>query len=249
MSADGWHRRLKQKYGAHRIENVVFGTPMQSKAEALGWGLYVIRNFVQDEKAQELMKGLSSEVQRISTEQGCRAVQIRGSNLWYESLQVLLGKCICVYKYAGTARNKTFRASDIPMMEELNQWLLTEHGCDTEDGFHQIVANLYSHIRNENTPWHTDANSLLKESTDVICISLGAPGIYCVQPNRAHLDPRWGIKQSNNMKGDKLRATCIQQELRACVPLFAGDLLLSTGTLCNTVSTRWSSTTTYLMAH
>ena len=174
------------------------------------------------------MEELTAEMKRISSQEGCRSVQIRGNRLWYESLQILLGNCICTYEYAGTARNKTFRAHEIPMMEELNQWMLTEHGCDTVDGFHQIVANIYNHTRNENTPWHTDANILLKESTDVLCISLGAPGIYCVQPNRAHLDPRWGIR--NSIRGDKLRQACIEHGLRACVPLFAGDLIVCTGT-------------------
>ena len=35
---------------------------------------------------------------------------------------------------------------------------------------------------------------------------------------------------SNKMKGDKLRQTCIDLKLRGCAPLFAGDLLFSTGT-------------------
>ena len=225
-----WHSRLTEKYGSDRVEDIVHATPMQNKAEAMGWGLHIIRNFVPKEKAQQLMKGLSSEIQRITLQEGCQAVQIKGGRLWYESLQILLGQCICEYKYHGTRRNKTFRASQIPVMEELNEWLHKEHGCNEGDGFHQIVANLYSRTRNESTPWHSDANMLLKDSTEVLCIYLGAPGIYCFQPNRAHVDERWGINMSNKMKGDKLRQTCIDLKLRGCAPLFAGDLLFSTGT-------------------
>jgi hypothetical protein len=230
MTAPTWISLLRKKYGSCRIEDVFQGTQMQDKAKALGFGLYVVRNFITEEKAHKLMEGLTAEIKRISFQAGCRSVQIKGNKLWYESLQVLLGNCICTYMYAGTARNKTFREDEIPMMEELNQWMHTEHGCDAANGFHQIVANIYNHERNENTPWHTDANILLKESTEVLCISLGAPGIYCVQPNRAHLDPRWGIREANSTRGDKLRKACIELGLRACVPVLPGDLIVSTGT-------------------
>jgi len=57
-----------------------------------------------------------------------------------------------------------------------------------EDEFHQIVVNKYTRTRNESTPWHTDTNVLLKDSTEVLCISVGAPGIYCFQPNQSHID-------------------------------------------------------------
>ena len=123
MTAPTWISLLRQKYGSCQIQDVFQGTQMQDKAKELGCGLYVVRNFITEEKAHELMEGLTAEIKRISFQAGCRSVQIKGNKLWYESLQVLLGNCICTYMYAGTARNKTFREDEIPMMEELNQWM------------------------------------------------------------------------------------------------------------------------------
>ena len=119
MTTPTWISLLRQKYDADKIQDVFQGTQMQDKAKELGCGLYVVRNFVTEEKAHELMEELTAEMKRISSQEGCRSVQIRGNRLWYESLQILLGNCICTYEYAGTARNKTFRAHEIPMMEEL----------------------------------------------------------------------------------------------------------------------------------
>ena len=66
MTTPTWLSRLTEKYGARKIEDVFQGTQMQDKAKELGCGLYVVRNFVTEEKAHGLMKELTSEMKRTT---------------------------------------------------------------------------------------------------------------------------------------------------------------------------------------
>ena len=65
-----WHGLLAEKYGHRRVEDVLEGTPLADKASTLGFGLYVIRDFVPAEKAQSLMDSISQTIDRISKDKG-----------------------------------------------------------------------------------------------------------------------------------------------------------------------------------
>eukprot|EP00974_Lingulodinium_polyedra_P060524 5835199-Lingulodinium_polyedra.AAC.1 len=41
----------------------------------------------------------------IANTRGNRSVEVKGSRLWYRTMQCTSGSCTCKYGYAGTARN------------------------------------------------------------------------------------------------------------------------------------------------
>ena len=224
-----WYACLRKKYGSNRVEDVFADTEFAKYGAELGFGLYVVRGCLPSQMAADVQRDLRDLIASVSEAQGCRAVQVRGKGpAHYQTLQVLLGNCICQYFYAASSRHQYYSVMEAPVLGALSQWLQQEHDCRTTDLFHQIVANQYSQALDEAVDWHTDANPLLAQSTDVIGISLGGPGIFCYQPHIGKLSDKWRFRKS--LKGEKLKQECRDRDLRGCVPLFAGDLLLSTGT-------------------
>ena len=182
-----WHKPFVQKYGAEEVEDDFAGTPFGDKAAQIGFGLYIIRDCLPADHSADFHVQLKQAFLDVALGKGTRAVQVKGTKLWYEALQVLLGKCICEYRYAASAKTKVRQASDVPVLGGLSKWLHNCHHCDDKHRFHQIVSNIYSFARDDSVPWHTDANKLLAQSTDVIALSLGASGIFCYQPRPDHL--------------------------------------------------------------
>jgi len=72
-------------------------------------------------------------------------------------------------------------------------------------------------------PCHSDRHGTLSDDTEVMSLSLGAPGVYCFCLN--DLPFTW-----NMSTWEGRRELDIAHKLRGCTPLFAGDLLLTTGT-------------------
>ena len=89
------------------------------------------------------------------------------------------------------------------------------------------MANIYSRELNEYTLWHSDANPLLGADTEVVSLSLGAPGVYCFSPNTKSEHP---LTKDLGKTWTKQRTAALAARLRGCVPLMPGDLLITTGT-------------------
>ena len=172
-----WLQKLREDY---KVENVFEGTEMEAHAEKLKFGLYVIRCFYSQKDAAPLMDDLSKSFDKLSDHWGEHSVRLGGNKKrWYDTIQLLLGECTCRYGYEGTGRNKIWREKDVPCLADLSKWLQGHMKRTPWNQFHQIVANRYSAERQEATPWHTDMNELLGPSTEVLCLSLGRPGLYC----------------------------------------------------------------------
>jgi alkylated DNA repair dioxygenase AlkB len=107
-------------------------------------------------------------------------------------------------------------------------WLHGELETETEDRMNIVVANSYEAALDEAIPWHSDKNKLIGDNPTIASISLGGPRAFCLKPK--HCSP-WDKAFGKKLK--KRKAAQIAAGVRAVLPLFAGDLVVMTGT-CQT---------------
>jgi alkylated DNA repair dioxygenase AlkB len=107
-------------------------------------------------------------------------------------------------------------------------WLHGELGTAAENRMNIVVANSYDAALNEAIPWHSDKSKLIGDKPTIASVSLGGPRAFCLKPlDGSPWDKSFGSKQS------KRKAAQIAAGVRAVLPLFAGDLMVMTGT-CQT---------------
>ena len=88
-----------------------------------------------------------------------------------------------------------------------------------------VVANSYDAALNEAIPWHSDKSKLIGDNPTIASVSLGGPRAFCLKPkDGSPWDKTFGSKQKNR------KAAQIAAGVRAVLPLFAGDLVVMTGT-------------------
>jgi alkylated DNA repair dioxygenase AlkB len=107
-------------------------------------------------------------------------------------------------------------------------WLHGELGTAAENRMNIVVANSYDAALNEAIPWHSDKSKLIGDNPTIASVSLGGPRAFCLKPkDGSPWDKSFGSKQKNR------KAAQIAAGVRAVLPLFAGDLVVMTGT-CQT---------------
>jgi alkylated DNA repair dioxygenase AlkB len=104
-------------------------------------------------------------------------------------------------------------------------WLHGKLETATEDRMNIVVANSYEAALDEAIPWHSDKNKLIGDNPTIASISLGGPRAFCLKPK--HCSP-WDKAFGKKLK--KRKAAQIAAGVRAVLPLFAGDLVVMTGT-------------------
>ena len=105
--SDGWQKRLVAAFGQPRVHDLFEDTAFASIGAEYKLGAWIVRKAVEEDVGVTLNAGLHAALVRISTNYGCRSVQIKGSGRpspWHESLQMSAGGCLCKYAYEGTTR-------------------------------------------------------------------------------------------------------------------------------------------------
>ena len=111
---------------------------------------------------------------------------------------------------------------DIVSCRAVHEWLNAELSLPPEEEFNEYVANSYDRKLDESVQYHTDDNELLGRATDdnegyqVASLSLGAPGLYCWQPQAKDSSSAYynQFKISRKAKGKK-KTDRLQQMIRA----------------------------------
>ena len=186
MASVTWESCLRQCVDKP-LQNASAGTPFADYAEKHGFGLFVVRgafeskeSFAAHEEVRNMFKGLVRDEQR-----GVRAIAVQGATSvrHYNSAQFVSGHCTCMSKYQGTGRHQVYKLEEFPAVAKPAKWL---QGLACKSGvvpFNQVVVNEYSRKDNERIAYHSDANSLLADSTEILSLSLGAPGVFCYEPD------------------------------------------------------------------
>jgi alkylated DNA repair dioxygenase AlkB len=230
MSSE-WVPLLASAFGPDSMENCFAQTPFEPFAKNLGFGLFVIRAAMVPDKAQRIQENLHIHMEKIGLETGVRAIQAKANRgiHYYNTMQVVTGHCTCKYEYETTAKHPLFHLKDVPPLETATSWLKDKCKAPPEQMFNEIVANDYSRNRNDAISWHTDKNCLLRKATDIVSLSMGAPGIFCYQPDTRSVDQ---FREFNISRGGEAqrRDAMINKGLRGFVPVFSGDILLMSGT-------------------
>jgi hypothetical protein len=230
MSSE-WVSLLASAFGPDKMENCFAQTAFEPFAQNLGFGLFVIRAAMEPDMAQGIQEKLQSHMEKIGLETGVRKIQAKANRgiHYYNTMQVVTGHCTCKYDYATTAKHPLFRLKDVPPLQTATSWLKEKCKAPPAQMFNEIVANVYSRNRNEAISWHTDKNCLLRKTTDIVSLSMGAPGIFCYQPDTRSVDE---FREFNIPRGGEAqrRDAMINMGLRGLVPVFSGDILLMSGT-------------------
>ena len=226
MTSD-WASLLASTFGPHRLENCFLNTAFAPFAEKFGFGLYVIRAAMLPTLAQGIQEELNVYIEDIALKRGICTIQAKSTEgtLCYNTIHAVAGHCMCKSKNANTASHPVFRLNEVPVLEIVTSWLHEMCQTPPEQMFTEIVANDYSYNLDQAMGWHTDKNCLLRKSTDIVSLSIGAPGIFCYQP-----DVRSAAQFLEFPFGTERRNTMIKAGLRGFVPLFSGDILLMSGT-------------------
>ena len=177
--------KLREVYGEHHVVDVFQGTGMAEHKERLGLGGYVVRGAVPHEQCAHWHKKLEDTLADIAYLHGPRSVDLKGSRLWYRTIQCTTGQCTCKYDYAGTARNPVFKTQDLQPFKHVCEWLHSTHKVARQDHFDEVVANIYSRPADQYIGAHTDQNPLLGETSEILSLTLGSAGVFfwCPSPD------------------------------------------------------------------
>ena len=231
MSSD-WEALLVSRFGRQHVENCFADTNFAPVAAEFGFGLFVIRNAMSSERADNIQEELHTSIEEIGKKKGLRSIQAKAQSrtLYYNTIQVVSGICMCKYNYATTAKHPLLKVKEVPALDKATSWLKKKCRAPPEQMFNEIVANEYSRNQNEAIGWHTDKNSLLANCTDILSLSLGASGVFCYQPDsRSEHFEKFQLCSLTLKEGEK-RKQMINAGLRGFVPVFSGDILLMSGT-------------------
>ena len=177
---------LRACYGADSVVDVFENTGMALKARDLNIGCYVVRGVLTSAQLAAWHQALEGSVAYIANTKGTRAVDLKGDRPGppeYRTIQCTAGKCTCKYAYAATARHKLFKTFEVKPFSDVCDWLHKTHKVDRQEYFDEIVANIYDRGLNQCAGFHTDQNPLLGETSNILSVSMGAPGVFYWRPN------------------------------------------------------------------
>ena len=172
MSEDlQWVDHLRRKFGHARVEDLLEGTGLESYAVRCGFGMQVVREAVPEELLPRLdsldtvMDDISAKSQRSG-----RAVAVQGSRRqrWYRSVHATVDNCMCKYNFGATTRHEVYKVENIPVLKEILEWVHSLGDIRLKQQFNEILGNVYMRDLDECVSWHSDANTLYSESTDVL---------------------------------------------------------------------------------
>jgi len=199
-------------------------TPLEYHAKLHGMGLWVVRGALPPAEAERYFAELERLLEAQEPERGIRSVAVQGgAGRCYRAMQAATYHCTCKYDSEGAVHHALFKMRECPVIAQATEWLHQTHKSDDTHRFNRAQANVYERVKNEWIPWHSDRHGTLNDDTEVMSLSLGAPGVYCFCLN--DLPFTW-----NMSTWEGRRELDIAHKLRGCTPLFAGDLLLTTGT-------------------
>ena len=191
MPSATWKDVLEKAYGDQMVD-VLKGTKFASFGAEKGFGLFVIRNAYEDVKSQAAHVELETMFRALATyeERQHRSITV-GSKAtgFYKSIQAVSQEnCKCLYKYAGSEKHLLYNVCQFKGLHDPLQWLQALGEGSGVVQFNQILANWYEVASDDAIPAHTDKNSLLNDSTEILSLSLGAPGVFCFEPDMSQHD-------------------------------------------------------------
>jgi len=221
--------KLEARFGRNRVVDVFANTGMALKAQELNIGCYVVRGVLSPEQLEGWHQQLEDSLTDIGLQFGTRAVDLKGRSgpAAYRTIQCTSGKCTCKYDYAATARHTLWKTKDVKPFSAVSDWLHDEIKVERWLHFDEIVANIYDRGLNQCAGFHTDQNPLLGETSNILSVSMGAPGVFYWRPN-----PDGKLRGAGEgWKKEQRRHEAEQTAgLWGCTPLLPGDILLCRGT-------------------
>ena len=215
--------KLVDVYGQARVVDVFEGTGLAEQAQHYGFGGYVVRGALSLEQVSQWHDEMNRFMERYALENGNRSVELKGSKLWYRTIQCTSGSCTCKYNYEGTARNPLFGIERVTPFRAATEWLHQSHKVPRQEHFNQCVANVYARQADQAIPWHSDKHDLLGKTGDIVSLTLGAASTRCWAPNE-----EGPLRMPGRLKCDR-DDSARNAGYVGCTPLLPGDLFLATG--------------------
>ena len=119
--------KLVAHYGEDRVVDVFEGTGIKGHAQTLRFGLYVVRNAFSQETSNRWKIKMEQQLFKIGLQMGSRSVNVKGSKLWYTTLQCTSKPCTCKYEYEGTAKNPLWNIERTDPFNDVCEWMNAGH--------------------------------------------------------------------------------------------------------------------------
>ena len=189
--------------------------------------IHIVGSAVTEQKASQYMVSINDAMASIrnASHRQKRIVDVQGSakKRWYCCIHACANKCICKYDFEGTSRHDVYKIDEIDVFREVSDWF---HGFGDVAELHRInelLANAYSRELDEAIDWHSDIADLYENSTDVVSLSVGSPGVFCFSPwANTGDDSSFKKLGSKSCSGAERRTRAVEAGLRGLVPLFIG---------------------------
>ena len=200
-------KQLLEGFGSSGYVDVLKGTSLERHGKDNGFGLYVVRGALQEEKqdnwAEQCYRMFDYKAHDIG------GTKLGANKKHYSTVQAVLNECTCKYDYEGAAKhtlNHLWEGKDNGVCQVLLnslEWVKHNLGLERSLLFNEVVANEYAHIKEEYTPWHSDTSPLLDDEGLIVSVTLGAPGVFCFAPF-------YGAESAREwfLKGEEKRKQC-----------------------------------------
>ena len=222
-----WADALREQHPAS-FHDVLQGTAFEEGGKKYKFGVYVIKNVVSARTLREWAAGvhdLYKQKTRIKT----KACTI-GKD-FYKSVQAVQKPCVCMYKYAATTKTTRdlWHIEEHPALNLPHAWLhdTVNNGLTASSRskglkpFNMMVVNSYETRKDQNIPWHNDADPLFADDQEILSLSLSGRGLFAIMPSS---ETEWGTDFGRT---EHRRSMDRKQGL---IPLMPGTILLMTGT-------------------
>ena len=222
--------QLLEGFGKRGYVDVLKGTRLEQHGKDHGFGLYVVRGVLERDVQETWTTDCHRMFERKSRENG--GTKLGTNKKFYSTLQAVVNECTCKYNYAGTARHVVVQLREgehngvCEVLSKSMEWVNDKLGLERSLEFNELVTNQYDIGKEEYTPWHTDKNPLLGRESLIVSLTLGAPGVFCFAPF-------YGVESASkwNHKCEETKKQRYKDgQVRGCVDLWPGDLMLMCGT-------------------
>ena len=149
-------RELAAALNGGEYVDVLQGTSLETHAERLGFGLYVVPNalprILQESWADRCCRMFEAKGREPG---GTKVKGTKNAKSHYSTVQAVIGECTCKYTYEGTVKHKLINLredKDNGVCEVLLKslsWVHEKFRLERSLHFNELVANEYEHRKEE----------------------------------------------------------------------------------------------------
>ena len=139
-------KQLLEGFAKSGYVDVLKGTALEQHGKNHGFGLYVVRGFLE----KDLQDSWAEDCHRMFAQKSCEpgGTKLGSNRKHYSTIQAVLNECTCKYNYAGAAKHVVTQLyeGDNGVCEVLLksvEWVNDKLGLERSLQFNELVTNQY----------------------------------------------------------------------------------------------------------